>query len=339
MNPPELIKWIGIAFCLSQSAMFSGLNLAMFSISRLRLEIEASQGNKQAVRILKLRQRSNQLLTTILWGNVSINVFLTLLSNSVLTGLGAFLFSTVGITFFGEIIPQAYFSRNAIRLGALLAPLLRIYQILLYPAAKPSSMLLDWWLGQESIQYYREHQLRQVIQKHISTEASDVDRLEGLGALNFLELDDVNISQEGEMIDPRSIVSLPFQDGKPVWPVFSAAPGDAFLQQVHAAGKKWVIITDESDNPRIALDADGFLRDVLLSSRSAHPNKYAHRPIVIRKSRTLLGEVVTQLRVYPERDDDDVIDHDLILLWGEPRRVITGSDILGRLLRGIVKFG
>jgi hypothetical protein len=31
-----------------------------------------------------------------------------------------------------------------------------------------------------------------------------------------------------------------------------------------------------------------------------------------------------------------VIDEDIILLWGETKRVITGADILGRLMRGIV---
>jgi metal transporter CNNM len=39
--------------------------------------------------------------------------------------------------------------------------------------------------------------------------------------------------------------------------------------------------------------------------------------------------------VVQERPDDDVIDNDLILVWGSQRRIITGSDLLGRLLRGI----
>jgi len=30
-----------------------------------------------------------------------------------------------------------------------------------------------------------------------------------------------------------------------------------------------------------------------------------------------------------------VIDNDLILCWDKKRRIITGADILGRLLRGI----
>jgi metal transporter CNNM len=40
----------------------------------------------------------------------------------------------------------------------------------------------------------------------------------------------------------------------------------------------------------------------------------------------------------PEHPDDDVIDNDLILVWGSQRRIITGSDLLGRLLRGIASL-
>ena len=46
--------------------MFSGLNLALFSISRLKLEVEAASGSSAAKRILLLRQDGNFLLTTIL---------------------------------------------------------------------------------------------------------------------------------------------------------------------------------------------------------------------------------------------------------------------------------
>ena len=134
----ELFIWLGILFCISQSAMFSGLNLAFFSISRLRLEVEASRENRDAIKVRELRKDSNSLLTTILWGNVGINVLLTLLSNSVLTGVMAFLFSTVLITFLGEIIPQAYFSRHALKAASLLSPALRVYQIVLFPVSKPT---------------------------------------------------------------------------------------------------------------------------------------------------------------------------------------------------------
>lgn len=92
------LTWIGIALCITQSAIFSGLNLAMFSLSRLRLETEADSGDRDAIKVLAIRRDSNFLLTTILWGNVSINVLLALLSDSIMTGVGAFIFSTVVIT-------------------------------------------------------------------------------------------------------------------------------------------------------------------------------------------------------------------------------------------------
>jgi hypothetical protein len=41
------------------------------------------------------------------------------------------------------------------------------------------------------------------------------------------------------------------------------------------------------------------------------------------------------MKVVQERPDDDVIENDMILVWGPQRRIITGSDLLGRLLRGI----
>jgi CBS domain containing-hemolysin-like protein len=59
--------WIGIAVCLVQSSIFSGLNLAFFSLSRLRLEAEAATGSRSAGRVLAFRRDSNFLLTTILW--------------------------------------------------------------------------------------------------------------------------------------------------------------------------------------------------------------------------------------------------------------------------------
>ena len=73
----DVLVWVGILFCISQSAMFSGLNLALRGISRLHLEVDASTGNKSAIKILALRKDFNFLLATILWGNVGINVLLT----------------------------------------------------------------------------------------------------------------------------------------------------------------------------------------------------------------------------------------------------------------------
>lgn len=182
-----LLTWIGILLCLSQSAMFSGMNLGLFSLSKLELEVEARRGDERARKVLALRQDANYALVTILWGNVGVNVLLALLSGSVLTGVAAFVFSTVVITIFAEIIPQSYFTRNALALASRLAPWLRTYQLLLYPVAKPTALALDAWLGGERVRYIRE---RDMMQFHMDSSESDIGRMEGQGALNFLAIDD-----------------------------------------------------------------------------------------------------------------------------------------------------
>src|SRR5690348_12733692 len=232
--------WLGIVLCIAQSGMFAGLNLAVFSLSRLRLEIAAKSGDPDAVKVREIRQNSNLTLSTIVWGTVGTNVLLTLLSDSMLSGLAAFAFSTVAITFLGELVPQAYFSRHALRMTALLAPLLRLYRIALYPVAKPTALILDWWLGHEGVRLLGEDDFKALITHHMQAKGGEVGMLEGIGATNFLELDDVRVCEEGELLDPKSVIRLDIVDGLPVLPRFTRSPDDPFLRAVNASGQKWV---------------------------------------------------------------------------------------------------
>ena len=118
-------------------------------------------------------------------------------------------------------------------------------------------------------------------------------------------------------------------------PKFERSPNDPFLRQLDASGKKWVIIVDAAGQPRLVLDAHHFLRDALFNEVFVDLETYWHRPIVVTDMRTPLGEVIGRMKVKPEHSEDDVIDNDLILIWGTEKRIITGADLLGRLLRGI----
>ena len=338
----EFLIWTGILFCITQSACFSGLNLAYFSLNRMQLEIESGRGDQASKGILALRTDANFLLTTILWGNVCINVLLTLLSDSVLTGVAGFLFSTFAITLFGEIGPQAYFSRHAKRMATLLAPLLRFYQILLYPVAKPSALLLDLWLGKEGLLYMRERDLRAVIRKHLEADDAEVDAVEGMGALNFLAIDDLPASMEGEVLDDDSIISLPLHDGMLQFPPIKRQADDPFLQAVHRSGYSWVVLTDPNHTPRLVLDANGLLREALLEpGQPLAPQRHCHRPLLITDETETLGNAILQLKLdHGGADGDDTaITKDVILVWTPSnRKIITGADILGRLLKGIENY-
>lgn len=337
MDPANLLTCFGIALCVLQSGSFSGLNLSLFGISALQLEAQASAGDADSARLLELRGDPNFLLSTVLWGNVGTNVLLTLLTDSVLAGALGFVFSTFVITFGGEIIPQAYFSRNALRMATLMRPFLRFWQFVLYPIAKPTALMLDAWLGGESIDFLGEDELRELLKRYVASPTTEIGRVEGIGALNFMALDDLSVLEEGENLDPKSVLPLPVAEGSPVFPTFTASPTDPFLHQIEASGKKWVVLTSTDNKPLLVLDADGFLREAVFGSKPVAPEAFCHRPIVVEDMNTRIEDVLPRLRIEREHPGDDVIDEDLILVWGEKRRVITGSDILGRLLRGIAK--
>jgi hypothetical protein len=329
----DYLVWIGIVLCLSQSALFSGSNLAFYRLSRLRLELEAKR-DPRAGRVLRLRKDSNFLLATILWGNVAINVLLALLANSVLIGVLAFVFSTFVITWFGEIMPQAYFSRHPLRTAAALAPVIRGYQFLLYPVARPTGRFLDWWLGKEAIEYLHEPLLRDMLKAHVRSPRSEVSEVEGIGALNFLDIDDIATLEEGEPLSPECLIELPVDVDLPRFPDIEPRADDPFLKRINATEKRWAIVTDPAGEPLLALDIDDFTRAALYGPLPFEPYAYCHRPIVVRDRKTTLGEVIRQLKG-DAAHTDEAIRNDVVLIWLDQPRIITGSDILGRLLTGI----
>ena len=321
-----LISWLGIIFCLTQSAMFSGLNLAFFSLSRLQLEVEAERGDQRAAKMLKLRQDSNFLLATILWGNVSINVLLTMLSDSVMAGAFAFLFSTIAITVLGEIIPQAYFSRHALKVASILAPCIRFYQILLFPFAKLTGMGLDAWLGKEGITYFREQELTGILKAHIESDEAEVGHVEGTGAMNFLAADDLPVSKVGSPIGDESVILRPLQNGQ-----VDVQDYAYFVAEVNDSSFKWMVIANDAEQPLLVLDADAFCRAAMRGSEPVDPLSFCKEPLIIRQSGRTLGQALMDLKKAPTQ-----VTKEIVLVWNQTdRRIITGSDVLDLLFKGV----
>src|SRR5262249_53626349 len=113
------------------------------------------------------------------------------------------------------------------------------------------------------------------------------------------------------------------------------AAADPFLRRVDASGMKWVIVTEPGGEPVFVLDAHHFLRRALFDESTTDLSAHWHRPIIVRDMQARLGEVIGHMKVASDTPSDDVIDYDLILVWGAQKRIITGADLLGRLLRGI----
>lgn len=334
----QILLWLGIASCLVGSACLSGMNVGLMSVNRLDLAVRAERGDLNAQKVLALREDGNTVLATILWSNVGVNCLLTLLTDSVIAGAAGFAFSVGGLTLFGEILPQGYFSRNALEMGAKLAPAIELLKYALYPITKPTGLLLDRVVGREMVEFMQEKQLEDVLHFHKKHPNPEISAIEAQGAVNFLALDDVLLAEQGQDLSPRSIIRLVNSEGVFELPEFSEDTADPFLQQVQRADVPWIVLTDENNAPRYLLDADAFLRHSVYENERTLIQKYCHRPLVVSNPSESFGSALQRLQVGPERYDDGVIDNDVILLWTEDcKKIVTGADILGRLLRGVVQ--
>ncbi len=167
---------------------------------------------------------------------------------------------------------------------------------------------------------------------------SDIARLEGQGALNFLDIDDISLNDEGEAVASSSIIEMDFENETPLFPSVSPTPADPFLRKIYQADRKWAVLVDYDREPRLVMNTSDFIAETLMSFDSvAGPMAYCHKPIVIREANQKLGEHLARFKVCVGKTGTEVIENDVILLWSKSPRIISGSDILGRLFRGIGK--
>jgi metal transporter CNNM len=166
------------------SALCSGLNISLMSLKIDDLRRKARLGNDAAGKILPLRKNTNLSLASILLFNISVVSATSLVLENALnpkgdhavTGVAAGLMTTLLIVIFGEILPQALFSRHALAYTSRLTRVLWFMIIVTYPVSKPLQFLLDKLLGNEQPVYLQtRHELGLMIAEHLHTTESELD--------------------------------------------------------------------------------------------------------------------------------------------------------------------
>ena len=133
------------------------------------------------------------------------------------------------------------------------------------------------------------------------------------------------------------ILPLPFIHNRPALPPANTPEGREFIDRITHTEHRWIVLVDEEERPDLVLDANDYTRAV----RAGHvpdPLDYTHEPIVVTDPEAPLDQVLSRLVVEAESFDDKLVDREVILYWGErSKRIITGPDLLGRLLHGIAR--
>lgn len=216
------------------SGCFSGLTLGFFSLNLTGLERKIKLGDSRAKKVYPIRKRGNLLLCTLLVGNVAVNSAAAIFLGEIASGLVAGIISTALIVVFGEILPQAFFSRHALTLGAKTVWLVKVFIFFLYPIAYPLSLALDKLLGEELQTLWSKKEIKEIIKDHGKGEDTDLDKDEErilLGALSFSEaavkkimtpktvlysLDKNTILDKGKLLEIRDkgFTRIPVYDSK-----------------------------------------------------------------------------------------------------------------------------
>jgi len=231
------MTYIIIILLIILSAFFSGLTLGLMGLDKYELKRKVDLGDTEAMKVYPLRKQGNLLLTTLLVGNVAVNAALSIYLGTIASGFLAGIMATVLIVIFGEIIPQAVFSRFALRLGAQVAWVVQILVYIFYPITKPIAWTLDKILGDELPTVYSKQELVKIIEEHEDANMSEVDEDEERiikGALTFSD------KAVEAVMTPRSVV-ISFKEGQII--------DDAFLARVMQEGhSRYPVYKEDKDD-------------------------------------------------------------------------------------------
>lgn len=198
------IVFAPIILLLILSALFSGLTLGLFTLSKTRLKYKAELGDETAAKIYKIRKDGNLLLCTLIIGNVTVNSILSVFLGTLTSGVVASFVSIILIVIIGEIFPQALFARYAMQLSAKLSSLVRVFLFIFYPIAKPLSVVLDKMLGEKIPTVYSKKELEKFIEYQGGLQGSAIDNDEKnimKGALSYSD------KTAGEIMTPREVMA------------------------------------------------------------------------------------------------------------------------------------
>ncbi len=175
LDPTDLLIIFEVIALIILSAICSGLNVAVMSLDVPDLRRKAKLGNKMAQRVLPLRRNTHLVLASILLTNVAVVSATTLVLDQRLNGFLAGILSTLLIVIFGEVIPQALFSKNPLLWTSRFSGTLRVMIGLTYIVSKPLQLLLDHLFPRQRAKLQSRQELGLMITEHLTNATSELD--------------------------------------------------------------------------------------------------------------------------------------------------------------------
>lgn len=213
-----------VIFLVGLSGIYSGLNIALMSLSKTELIRKKKLGNRDAARVLSFRLNSHLSLSAILFANVAVVSANALILESYAGGIVAGIVSTILIVIFGEVVPQAIFVKRALTFCSRLSPLLWVTLVVTYPLAKPLQLLLDVLISEEKQHLHSRDELGLIIGEHRTDDASELDE------------DEVEIIQSALLLSEKTVKEIMRPIGEVYWLPVDATLDAATVDEITSRG-------------------------------------------------------------------------------------------------------
>ncbi len=202
--------FFAILLLIVLSGFFSGSETALTAASRARMHQYEKNGDTRAGIVMKLLERQDQLIGTLLIGNNIVNILASALATSLFLKLFgeagvavATLVMTLLVVIFAEVMPKSFALSYADRFAVSVAPVVRILVIVFSPFAVAVGWIVRRLLRRLGVDIDSgaslltgHEELRgavEVLHRDGSVVKDDRDRLGGILDLHELEISDVMI--------------------------------------------------------------------------------------------------------------------------------------------------
>ena len=228
MEGDSLLSWLIIAVLLCMAAYFAISEIAVTTVSRIRLRALAEQGNRKAAKAMFIQDNFDDAIATILIGTNIVHITTATLTTIMVTNtwgtgwvaLGS-ICCTMAVFFAGEMLPKSLGKRYSESCALGTAGSLCVLMKLFAPLAKGLSAVGDFFSrifkGEPEVTV-TEEELHDIIET--MTDEGDLNEARGDLVQSALEFDDV---VTGRIFTPKDKVQA----------INVHASGEEILQFIH----------------------------------------------------------------------------------------------------------
>jgi CBS domain containing-hemolysin-like protein len=200
----------------------------------------------------------------------------------------------------GEILPQAYFTRNSLAFVSRLVPLLRFMVIATYVISKPIELLLDRLFSSQNRKIESRHELGVMINEHLTNKTSELDE------------DEVEIIKGALQLSEKRVRDIMTPIEQVYWLTPDTRVTDAVIEELKTNGYSRVPILNRRKTQCFGLLLMKDLVDIDFDERDYRVDDLPLRPTQPVGSMTALDTmfrkfIAAHTHLMPVERDDEIV--------------------------------